>query len=55
MNAGNGGGEAFPRGRHVNRTRQPGDDVAAVGNVNGFAQLGALVQFVELPLGGIAI
>ena len=39
----------------IDRPGQPGDDVAAVGDVDRLARLGALVQFVDLPLGGLGV
>jgi hypothetical protein len=52
MNAGNGSSEALSCTFRVHRMRQSRDDVACIGKIEGRAQLGAFVEFIELPLGG---
>ncbi len=55
MNAGNGSSETLSRTFHIHRMRQARDDVAGIGKVERRAQLGAFVQFIELPLSGIGM
>src|ERR1035438_3398881 len=51
MNAGNGSSEALARTFRVHRVRQARNNIAGIGKIERFAQLGAFVEFIELPFG----
>ena len=55
LHARDGCGKTGAGSGDIDGANQPGDDVAGVVAIEGLAGFGALVEFVELPLGGIAI
>ena len=55
VNARDGGGETLARGLRIHGASEPGDDVAGVGGVDRLTDLGALVEFEDLPLGGLGV
>ena len=55
LDARNGSREALSHGLRIHGVGQASDDVAGIGDVEGRAHLRALVEFVELPLGGFGM
>src|SRR5208337_4638660 len=55
MDACNGSSEPFACSLPIHGVSEARDDIAGIGGVEGLANLGALVELVQLPLGGFGI